>query len=134
MFFLSPLSTMKEKPMSDAKLDEYSKALESLRKAVEATKSDLNRDATIQRFEFCVELAWKSARRVMGTATSAPKAVIREMARNGLIEDAEFWLQAIEQRNLSSHTYKEELAEEVYAFAARFLPQALELLERLRVS
>lgn len=115
-------------------LEEFAKALESLRQGLAAPKSDLSRDASIQRFEFCVELAWKSARRGMGTVTTAPKAVIREMARNGLIEDVEFWLQAIEHRNLSSHTYREELAEEVYAFAKEFLPKALDLLERLRSS
>ena len=73
-----------------ANLDEYAKALEALRQGLAAPKSDLSRDASIQRFEFCVELAWKSARRVMETATTAPKAVVREMARNGLIEDADF--------------------------------------------
>ena len=115
-------------------LEEFAKALEALRQGIAAPKSDLSRDASIQRFEFCVELGWKAARRVMGTSTSAPRAVIREMARNGLIEDVEFWLQAIENRNLSSHTYKEALAEEVYAYAKEFLPRALDLLDRLRSS
>ena len=115
-------------------LEEFAKALEALRQGLDAPKSDLSRDASIQRFEFCVELAWKSARRVMGTSTTAPKTVIREMARNGLLEDVEFWLQAIENRNLSAHTYKEELAEQVYAFARAFLPQALDLLNRMRSS
>lgn len=115
-------------------LEEFSRALESLKRGLAEPKSDISRDACIQRFEFCVELAWKSARRVMGTATSAPKAVVREMARNGLVDDAEFWLLAIEKRNLSSHTYKEALADEVYDFAALFLPQAMLLLERLKVS
>lgn len=31
-------------------------------------------------------------------------------------------------RNLSSHTYKEELAEKVYAFAVDFLPALEDLL------
>ncbi len=116
----------------ETSLDEYIKALQSLEKALKEPKSDIVRDATIQRFEFCVELAWKSAKRIMGTQTSAPKQVIREMAQSGFISDVEFWLKAIDQRNLSSHTYREQLAEEIYAFAQSFLPNAQELLRRLK--
>jgi nucleotidyltransferase substrate binding protein (TIGR01987 family) len=115
----------------DISLVEYAKALVSLDKALKEPKSDIVRDATIQRFEFCVELAWKSAKKIMGTNSSAPKTVVREMAQNGLINQVDFWLQAIDQRNLSSHTYKEALAEQVYAFAKEFLPKAQELLKRL---
>jgi nucleotidyltransferase substrate binding protein (TIGR01987 family) len=115
----------------DISLLEYAKVLIALDKALKEPKSDIVRDATIQRFEFCVELAWKSAKKIMGTNSSAPKTVVREMAQNGLIDQVEFWLQAIDQRNLSSHTYKEALAEQVYAFAREFLPKAQDLLKRL---
>ena len=67
----------------------------------------------------------------MGTSTSAPKQVIREMAQNSLIDDVEFWLKAIDQRNLSVHTYNESLAKEVYEFAVTFLPIAQVLLGNL---
>jgi len=116
----------------DLDLTEFSKALGSLEKALNEPKSDIVRDATIQRFEFCVELAWKSAKRYMGTATTAPKQVVREMAQNQLIDDVDFWLRAIDQRNLSSHTYKEQLAEQVYRFAGEFLPHAKNLLYSLQ--
>lgn len=114
-------------------LAEYTKALVALEKALKEPKSDIVRDASIQRFEFCVELAWKSAKKVMGTASSAPKTVVREMAQNSLIEDLDFWLEAIDQRNLSSHTYREQLAEQVYTFAQRFLPIAQDLLKKLQM-
>ena len=112
-------------------LYELSKALVSLEKALTVEKTDISRDASIQRFEFCVELSWKSARKIMGTSATAPKQVVREMAQNGLIENVEFWLKSIDQRNLSSHTYNEKLAEEVYAFAESFLEPAKQLLTRL---
>jgi len=113
-------------------LEELSKALVALEGALTVEKTDITRDASIQRFEFCVELSWKSAKKVMGTSTSAPKQVIREMAQNGFINDVDFWLKAIDQRNLSSHTYNETLAEEVFAFAASFLNPAKQLLEKLQ--
>ena len=53
------------------------------------------------------------------------------MAQNGFIEDVEFWLKSIDQRNLSSYTYNEKLAEEVFTFAASFLNPAKQLLKKL---
>ena len=113
-------------------LDELSKVLVSLEEALTVEKTDISRDASIQRFEFCVELSWKSAKKVMGTSATAPKQVIREMAQSGFIEDVEFWLKSIDQRNLSSHTYNEKLAEEVFTFAAGFLNPAKQLLKKLQ--
>jgi len=113
-------------------LAEFEKAVLALEKALSLEKTDITRDASIQRFEFCVELAWKSSRKVMGSATTAPKQVVREMAQNSLIKDVDFWLQAIDQRNLSSHTYNEALADQVYQFASDFLSKAQNLLEQLK--
>ncbi len=104
-------------------IEKYKKAVDSLKKALHAEKNDISRDAAIQRFEFCVELAWKYAKKLMGTPTTAPKQIVREMAQNHFIQDAKLWLEAIEKRNLSSHTYNEDLAEEVYSFASRFLSE-----------
>jgi len=49
---------------------ELENAITSLQNALAAPKNDITRDATIQRFEFCVELSWKVAKKVMGTASS----------------------------------------------------------------
>lgn len=113
-------------------IEELSKALVALEKALTVEKTDISRDASIQRFEFCVELSWKSAKKVMGTTATAPKQVIREMAQSGLINDVDFWLKSIDQRNLSSHTYNEKLAEEVFTFATNFLGPAKHLLKKLQ--
>ncbi|MBC99351.1 MAG: hypothetical protein CME63_16530 [Halobacteriovoraceae bacterium] len=112
-------------------LTELEKVVKALEEALKAEKNELVRDATIQRFEFCVELSWKTAKKKMGTSTTAPKQVIREMAQNKMITDADFWLKSIDQRNLSSHTYNEDLAEQVYSFAADFLPEAQKLIKVL---
>jgi nucleotidyltransferase substrate binding protein (TIGR01987 family) len=113
-------------------IGEFVKAVDALGKALALPEDDITRDASIQRFEFCVELAWKVSRRALGTATSAPKQVIREMGQAALIDDVALWLEAIDQRNLSSHTYNERLAREVYDFARRFLPELTSLVERIR--
>lgn len=112
-------------------IEEYSKALKSLAQALSLPKNDIVRDASIQRFEFCIELAWKTAKKMMGTTTSAPKQVIREMAQNGFIDEVEPWFEFLEARNMSSHTYDEVLADKVYAEAIRFLPFGAQLEKRL---
>lgn len=112
--------------------EEFFKAVKRFEEACLQPKDDFLRDSVIQRFEFCVELAWKTSKKVMGTATSAPKDVIREMAQSSYIQDVEIWLQAIDMRNLSSHTYKEALAEKVYDFATKFLPELKNLATYLR--
>jgi len=110
---------------------EFHKAVVALEAVLRLPENDVIRDATIQRFEFCVELAWKTSKKIMGTATTAPKQVIREMAQNGFISDVPLWLEAIEMRNLSSHTYDEALALKVFEFVRSFAPQFRALLSKL---
>lgn len=106
---------------------EFNNAVEKLSQALAQKKNEFIRDSVIQRFEFCIELAWKTAKRIMGTSTTAPKDVIREMAQSSYISDVELWLKAIDMRNLSSHTYKEDLAEQVYEFSCLFLDELKQL-------
>lgn len=114
-------------------LEEFDKAIKAFRIAIEAPKTDLHRDATIQRFEFCVELAWKSAKKIMGSSSSSPKTVVREMAQEGLIESAEKWLEFIDLRNLTVHTYRLALAEEVYQKCKPFLQEVETLYQKLKL-
>ena len=113
-------------------IEEFSKALISLEEALSLPKNDIVRDASIQRFEFCVELAWKTARKIMGTQTSAPKQVLREMAQNNFIDDVDQWFDFLENRNLSSHTYDQVLAEKVFASAQKFLHEGKKLEAKLK--
>ncbi len=109
---------------------EFFKAVHRLRDAIAQEKNEYIRDSVIQRFKFSVELAWKTAKKIMGTNTAAPKDVVREMAQSGYINDVDLWLKSIDMRNASSHTYKEKLAEQVYAFACEFLPELEKLASR----
>lgn len=107
---------------------EFKKAVVRLQEALAQPKNDFLRDSTIRRFEFCIELAWKTSKKMMGTTTSAPKDVIREMAQSKYIQNVDVWLKAIDMRNLSSHTYKEDLADQVYIFAGSFLGELQQLV------
>ena len=115
-------------------LDEFDRAVTALERVLSLPLDDVVRDASIQRFEFCIELAWKTARKAMGTQATAPKQVVREMLQNGLVDATEPWFEALDMRNLSVHTYNEEVAQEVYRFAKEFVPEFRVLLSRLRTS
>jgi len=83
----------------------------------DANADDMYLDATIQRFEFCFELAWKLMKAVLeydGIEVNSPRSCIRESWKQGLIPDAQEWLEMMEKRNLSSHTYDENAAREIY--------------------
>lgn len=76
------------------------------------------RDGAIQRFEFCVELAWKALREhllAQGYANiNSPKSVMKQAYADGLLSEETVWLQILNDRNLTSHIYDEAAAEEIY--------------------
>ena len=101
------------------KLANYVAALEKLRIAVEkdASDDDMYVDATVQRFEFCFELAWKLMKSYLeyeGISVNSPRSSIREGFKANLLDDAAAWLDMLEQRNLASHTYDEAMAAKLY--------------------
>ena len=99
--------------------EDYHRVLERLQSALqkEPDADEIYLDATIHRFEFSFELAWKLMKAVLeyeGIEVSSPRSSIREGWKAGLIDDAETWLDMQEKRNLSTHTYNESTALEVY--------------------
>lgn len=102
------------------------KALVSLNEVIQRSKTikdpidtKIFRDSEIQRFEYCVDTFWKFLKEFLevnyGIAISSPKGVIRECVLNNRISDKQLDLlfSMIEDRNMTSHTYNEELAEEI---------------------
>lgn len=120
--------------------DELQKAINTLKEAVafsEEVKANesqfkIARDACIQRYEYCIELAWKVSMKKLGSQTKFAKPAVREMARADLIENAEVWLDFLEARNSSSHSYDEKVAEKVFDEIKRFVPEVEKLQIRLR--
>ncbi len=104
--------------------EKIDKALSRLKDATtKKTVSDLERDGAIQRFEYTVELLWKMGKKVLaenGIEATVPKDVIRELASAGWIHDPEELLEFLRMRNESSHSYKEEVAKEVFEAAKNF--------------
>ncbi|WP_457640376.1 nucleotidyltransferase substrate binding protein [Persephonella sp.] len=99
------------------KIQNFEKALQRLKEAVERAKDDLDRDGVIQRFEFTVELLWKTLKSVLeyqGIECYSPRACIKEAFKANIIDDDEIILDMLEDRNKSSHIYDEETSEEIF--------------------
>ena len=72
------------------RITEFRRAVDRLGEALALAEGNpLGIDASIQRFEFCVELAWKSLRELLqrdhGIETVSPKTTLQESYRVGLI-------------------------------------------------
>jgi len=113
----------------------YIKALSQLQKALDQPKSEYLRDAVIQRFEFTYELAWKTLKIYLETIDLLvlnPKETLKVAYQQGILADADAWSELHMNRNLTSHTYDEQLAEDIYAFLkTKGLALFLELKDKL---
>lgn len=99
----------------------FKNAINRLKEAAKEFKqenaSDVIRDGLIQRFEFTYELAWKTTKEYLEDIgimeRNSPKAVIKEAYVQKLIINENNWLLMLNDRNMTSHVYKEEMAEEI---------------------
>jgi len=99
----------------------YKKALDQLKNAVELSKqrslSQLEKQGVIQAFEFTHELAWNVLKDYLqdqgNQNIKGSKDATREAFKVELIADGEQWMAMIQSRNVSSHTYDEQTAEQL---------------------
>jgi nucleotidyltransferase substrate binding protein (TIGR01987 family) len=96
-----------------------------------------NIDACIQRFKFTVELFWKLLKRIIesrGGMPTYPKDVLREAFRGQLIHDESVWLRMLQDRNLTSHTYNQDLADAIFERIKTYYPVFHETYEQLKIN
>lgn len=78
--------------------------------------SPLEKSGLVKHFEFGFELLWKCGKDYLadreGIVAASPKRVIRALREVGMFDDAETetLLQIADDRNLSAHTYNEDMA------------------------
>ncbi len=96
---------------------------EALNRASHVPSDDMLRDACIQRFEYCYELAWKTMKRILnyrGLDVNSPRPVFRQAAKEGLIADPEIWFEFLEKWNAILEDYGIALLEDVPAILPLF--------------
>ena len=92
-------------------------------------------DAAMQRFEFTFELFWKNLKHLLATEgkeTTFPKEALREAYAGRWIEDETLWLKMLQDRNLTSHTYRQDLAKEIYGRLPSYLAAMLKARDKLK--
>lgn len=109
----------------------FNRAFLRFDKAVKFVKSDFDeaedespvvdeliKQGLIQSFEFTHELAWKVMKdyaHYQGNADiGGSRDATREAFNLQIINSGEVWMEMIQSRNLSSHTYNEDVAEEIF--------------------
>lgn len=123
------------------RFDNYKRAFAQLEAAVElATErelTDLEEEGVIQRFEYTWELAWKLLADLLESEgvvlePKTPKTVIRSALGAKLIDDGEAWMDALDARNLMSHTYDiEDFKKIALAIRERFFELFADLHSRV---
>jgi nucleotidyltransferase substrate binding protein (TIGR01987 family) len=99
----------------------YRKALARLNEAIALSEerglSELEQQGLIQGFEFTFDMAWKSLRdfiveRGFEGEQEKPIRVIIDAAARGIV-DEKMWRKMYEARNKTSHSYDEEIADDI---------------------
>ncbi len=100
--------------MDQKKRDNLEKALISLEMSLkEPIVNQRDIAGIIQNFEFVYELSWnflKAYLRDQGVETGPPKDVFTKAYQLQLIDDEQIWIEILKARNLTTHTYDNELA------------------------
>ncbi len=81
-----------------------------------AHPSEAERAGLIQFFEMSFELAWKVLKDYLeaeGYTVVSPRDAIKQAFQAGFLDDGKVWLEALQDRNLTVHTYEEKIAEAV---------------------
>lgn len=103
------------------RFNHFKNAFSSLQNAVmlanQRALSELEEQGLIQAFEYTHELAWNTLRDFLKNNEVrnlyGSKDTTRAAFRAELIGDGEVWMDMIKSRNLTSHTYNEEIAAKI---------------------
>lgn len=131
-------------------LTSLQKAVEALDRSIKSYMKNQNNDSltdddketlksgVIQNFEVAYELCWKFMKRWIeenATGQTADTLTLKELFRMAferqLVKDVDAWFDYQKIRNLTSHTYDADNAEEAFKTAAKFIFDAKELLKNL---
>ena len=88
------------------------------------------RDGAIQRFEFTVELTWKTLKNILfyyHIDAKKPRDIITLAAQEGILDFLPNWLIFLKARNKTSHIYKKE----VYQILPDFQEKLNELIHKI---
>ncbi len=103
----------------------------------EAEDYNFYRDSTIQRFEFTFEVMWKAIKAFLereGIICRSPRGCIRDLFSTGYISEdlTRRLFRTLEDKNLTVHTYREEIAEEIFSRVGEHIHAFSEVIKAIR--
>ena len=117
----------------------YKKALDQLSRFVaKENLNEMEEQGLIQAFEYTFELAWKTLQDFLEERggyleIKGPRPVIMKAFQDGYIEKGEKWMEMINDRNRTVHTYDEKIAHEISAAIVRdYHPLLTDLSQKLQ--
>lgn len=115
---------------------QFGRALQRLREVMVEPETDITRDSAIQRFEFTLDLAWKTVqayvRKQKGIRCASPKDCFRIAEEMSIVPDSAEWDGWVDLRNNTVHTYNEAFAKHVYTQIPKAIAHFSALHERLQ--
>ncbi|MDR5586402.1 nucleotidyltransferase substrate binding protein [Clostridium aquiflavi] len=97
--------------------------------------TELERAGIIQFFEMTFELAWKVLKDYLeseGYMVKSPRETVKQAFQIGLIDNGHIWIDALSNRDLTKHTYDEELADKMTKeILISYLPELDKMYTRL---
>jgi nucleotidyltransferase substrate binding protein (TIGR01987 family) len=111
-----------DRPRWHYRFDNYRRAFDLLSQAVaimdERPLSPLEKEGTIQRFEYTWELAWKLLKDYLEDQgiildKITPAATIKSALAAKIITQGDLWMQALDARNKMAHTYNQDQFEQI---------------------
>ncbi len=124
------------------RFDHFQKALQEFTEAVnlahQRSLSKLETQGLIQAFEFTHELSWNVMKDFIAAhgdmTIIGSRDATREAFQKGLISEGQIWMDMIKSRNLTSHTYNEDVALDIadriiHQYSARFKDFEKKMLE-----
>jgi len=122
------------------RFNSYRNALATLERSVAVAQSrnlnELEEQGLIQGFEFTFELSWKLLKDYLESKGfkdfHGSKDTLKLAFQEGLISEGELWMEMIENRNRSSHTYDLNIARQINsAIISTYLSKFKELSEKM---
>ena len=93
---------------------QFEKAFLLLQDAINIAKpSVIERAGLIQFFEMAFERGWKLLKdfeEAEGFIVKSPRDAIKQAFQANIVSEGHYWIDALEDRNLTTHTYNEETA------------------------
>lgn len=97
------------------RLAQFEKSFALLESAIAIDRlTVIERAGLIQFFEMAFEQSWKLLKEYQeaeGYEIASPRQAIKQAFQSGLLADGHAWLGALEDRNLTTHTYNEQTAQ-----------------------